>query len=69
MKRDKTFEKRKKFLLELLGDPLYKPMRLREIASLLRLEKLEKKDLYEVLECLAEEQKVLVYSKGRYSII
>lgn len=69
MKRDKTFEKRKKFLLELLGDPLYKPMRLREIASLLRLEKMEKKDLYEVLECLAEEKKVKVDSKGRYSII
>ena len=29
--------------MELLGDPLYKPMRLREIASLLQLDKSEKK--------------------------
>lgn len=43
MKRSKNFEKRKKFIMELLGDPLYKPMRLREIASLLQLDKSEKK--------------------------
>ena len=43
MKRSKKFEKRKKFVMELLGDPLYKPMRLREIGSLLRLDKGEKK--------------------------
>lgn len=44
MKRSKEFEKRKKFVMELLGDPLYKPMRLREIGSLLRLDKGEKKN-------------------------
>ncbi len=33
----KDIERRKKFMLELLGDPIYKPMRLREIATLLRL--------------------------------
>ena len=27
-------DKRKKFILELMGDPVYKPMRLREMASL-----------------------------------
>lgn len=43
VKRSKNFEKRKKFIMELLGDPLYKPMRLREIASLLQLDKSEKK--------------------------
>ena len=45
VKRSKNFEKRKKFIMELLGDPLYKPMRLREIASLLQLDKSEKKEL------------------------
>lgn len=44
MKRSKILKK-KKFIMELLGDPLYKPMRLREIASLLQLDKSEKKEL------------------------
>ena len=52
MKRSKNFEKRKKFIMELLGDPLYKPMRLREIASLLQLDKSEKKELFDVLDQL-----------------
>lgn len=42
VKRSKILKK-KKFIMELLGDPLYKPMRLREIASLLQLDKSEKK--------------------------
>ena len=54
MKIQKGMEKRKKFILELMGDRLYKPMRLREIASLLGLTKPEKKELYEILESLYE---------------
>ena len=59
-------ERRKKFILELLGDPIYKPMRLREIATLLRLSKEEKRDLYDVLDELCYEGKVSVDNKGRY---
>ena len=33
----KDIERRKKFVLELMGDPIYQPMRFREISSLLRL--------------------------------
>lgn len=69
MKREQVFEKRKKFIFELLGDPLYKPMRLREIASLLNLKKTEKKELYEILDSLCEEHKAKVDAKGRYSLI
>lgn len=69
MKKREIFEKRKKFIQELLGDPLYKPMRLREIASLLNLKKPEKKDLYEILESLQQEGKAEVDSKGRYKLI
>ena len=54
------------FILELLGDPIYKPMRLREIASLLRLDKAQRKDLYEVLDELSAEGKVVMDNKGRY---
>ena len=62
----KDIERRKKFILELLGDPIYKPMRLREIATLLRLSKEEKRDLYDVLDELCYEGKVSVDNKGRY---
>ena len=62
----KDIERRKKFMLELLGDPIYKPMRLREIATLLRLSKEEKRDLYDVLDEFCDEGKVSVDHKGRY---
>ena len=67
MKRSKNFEKRKKFIMELLGDPLYKPMRLREMASLLQLDKSEKKELFDVLDELCAQGKAEVDNKGRYS--
>ncbi|RHQ47830.1 ribonuclease R [Ruminococcus sp. AF25-23LB] len=59
-------DRRKKFILELMGDPIYQPMRLREISSLLRLSKEEKRELYDVLDELCEEGKVSVDRKGRY---
>ena len=64
--KKKDIERRKKFILELLGDPIYKPMRLREIATLLRFSKEEKRDLYDVLDELCYEGKVSVDNKGRY---
>ena len=54
-------------MMELLGDPVYQPMRFREIAGLLRLSKDEKKDLYRVLDDLVAEGKADLDSKGRYS--
>lgn len=62
----KDMDRRKKFILELMGDPIYQPMRLREISSLLRLSKEEKRELYDVLDELGEEGKVSVDRKGRY---
>ena len=67
MSKDREFDKRKKFMMELLGDPVYQPMRFREIAGLLRLSKEEKKDLYRVLDDLVAEGKADLDSKGRYS--
>lgn len=62
----KDMDRRKKFILELMGDPIYQPMRLREISSLLRLSKEEKRELYDVLDELCEEGKVSIDRKGRY---
>ena len=67
MKNIENLEKRKKFILELMGDPVYKPMRFREIGSLLQLDKYEKRELYDVLEALVEEGKAETDKKGRYS--
>lgn len=67
MSKDREFDKRKKFMMELLGNPVYQPMRFREIAGLLRLSKDEKKDLYRVLDDLVAEGKADLDSKGRYS--
>lgn len=66
MKNRKVLDRRKKFMLELLADPVYKPMRLRELAMLLELDKKEKSALFEVLEELCIEGKVVQDSKGRY---
>ena len=60
MSKDREFDKRKKFMMELLGDPVYQPMRFREIAGLLRLSKDEKKDLYRVLDDLVAEGKAAI---------
>lgn len=62
----KDIDRRKKFILELMGDPIYQPMRLREISSLLKLSKEERRDLYDVLDELCREGKVSVDRKGRY---
>ena len=59
-------DKRKKFILELMGDPVYKPMRLREMASLLGLSKEEKRELWQVLDELEQEGKAQQDKKGRY---
>ena len=67
LSKDRNFDKRKKFMMELLGDPVYQPMRFRELAGLLRLSKEEKKDLYRVLDDLVAEGKADLDSKGRYS--
>lgn len=60
------FEKRKKLIMEIMSDPIYKPMRLRELAMLLSLDKEEKADLLEVLKELETTGKVYMDNKGRY---
>ena len=65
----KDIDRRKKFILELMGDPVYKPMRLRELSSLLRLSREEKRELSDVLDSLCEDGKITQDNKGRYSRI
>ena len=65
--KKKELEKKKSFIMELLGDPIYKPMRLREMVSLLRLNKEQRKELNQVLDELSAEGKVVMDNKGRYA--
>ena len=56
----KELKKRKKLLLELISAKEYRPMKAKEIASLLQLSKGQKKELQEVLDALIEEGKISV---------
>ena len=63
----KDIERRKKFMLELLGDPIYQTDETsRDCHSSETVKRREKRDLYDVLDELCEEGKVSVDRKGRY---
>lgn len=62
----KELKKRKKLLLELISAKEYRPMKVKEIASLLQLSKGQKKELQEVLDALIEEGKISASKQGRY---
>ena len=64
----KDMDRRKKFILELMGDPIYQPMRLREISSLLRLSK-EEKDFVKnyIYDLLMKKSPEEIYNKYKPS--
>lgn len=62
----KELKKRKKLLLELISSKEYRPMKAKEMASLLQLSKGQKKELQEVLDALMEEGKISASKQGRY---
>ncbi len=64
MKKEK-FEQRKEMLLRLLEDPLYRPMRLRDLAMLLNIPKPKRKALKEVIQTLALEGKLEIGEDGK----
>ena len=57
---------RKEVILHLMSDPMYRPMRLREIAVFLNVPKSGRKDLEDVLNALAAEGKIRVSGRGKY---
>lgn len=69
MRKNQIIEKRKNFIMELFSDPAYRPMRLREIISLLGLSKSERKSLYQVLQELLMEGRITMDPKGKFSKI
>ena len=57
---------RKEVILHLMSDPMYRPMRLREIAVFLNVPKSGRKDLEDVLNALVAEGKIRVSGRGKY---
>ncbi len=63
---DKTFEKRKKVVYDLICDDLYVPMKFKELAMLLQVPKERRDDLREILEALEADGKIFLSKRGKY---
>ena len=63
---DKTFEKRKKVVHDLICDDLYTPMKFKELAVLLQVAKEDRDALRMILEELEEEGKIYLSKRGKY---
>ena len=64
---DKTFEKRKKIIYDFICDDMYVPMKFKEMAMVLQVNKEQRDELRQVLESLEEEGKICL-SKVRRSV-
>lgn len=60
------FEKRKQTVYEFICDRLYVPMKVKEMAAVLQVEREQRDELKEVLKALLEEGKIELTQKGRY---
>ena len=63
---DKTFEKRKKVIYDLICDDLYTPMKFKELAMLLHVPKERRDELRQILEALESEGKIYLSKRGKY---
>lgn len=63
---DKSFEKRKKIVYDLICDDLYVPMKFKELAMLLQVPKEQKTELREVLESLEADGRICLSKRGKY---
>lgn len=66
MSEDKTFEKRKKVIYDLICDDFYVPMKFKELAVLLQVSREDRDGLKKVLEALEAEGKIYLSKKGKY---
>lgn len=59
-------QERREMLLELMKHDDYKPMKIKELGMILKLDKEGKAELYEILQNLIKEGKVLFTKRGKY---
>ena len=60
--------KRKKILLELFSDKIYKPMKIKELAILLDIHRDKRYELEEVINSLEESGDIIINKKGRIEL-
>ncbi len=60
------FEKRKKLICELVEDSLYVPMKEKELAAFMQVDRQEREAFRKVLDALLAEGKIQVSAKGKY---
>ena len=63
---DRSFEKRKKVVYDLICDSLYVPMKFKELAMLLQVPKERREELREVLVSLEEDGKIYLSKRGKF---
>lgn len=63
---NQTWEKRKELLKALMRDPLYVPMKEKELAVLLSVAKEDREDLRRILQELLAEGELMVTARGKY---
>ena len=63
----KELKQRKKLICELLEDPLYVPMKEKELAIFLQVKPEERDDLKTVLLELLAENKIQISKRGKYT--
>ncbi len=63
---DKTFEKRKKVICDLICDEMYVPMKFKELAMFLQVPREQREELREVLKILEAEGKIYLSKRGKY---
>ena len=66
MKKQDIFEKRKKVIYDMMCDPLYVPMKEKELAIMLQVGKEDRGSLKDLLEALMMEGKIEVSKRGKY---
>lgn len=66
MKEQNSREKRKKIICDLVNDPLYVPMKEKELAMLLQVAKEDREELQTILRELLAEGKLMLTVKGKY---
>lgn len=62
----KTLQARKKVICDLVKDPIYVPMKEKELAALLQVAKEDREELRTVLRELLDEGKLTLTAKGKY---
>jgi len=63
---EEELKRRKETILALMNDPMYSPMKIKEIAIFLDVPKAKRAELEEVLNSLVDEGKIRISARGKY---